>query len=404
MFAKNNFLHQNFSSTPSLKARIALSIIFLYLLCSPFYIFESGFPQPADFLLFLGVAGSFLFALTKTDSTINRTYLLGFSFAAYAFFVNVIHYVHYADIRLLLTSLIYVYNVSAFILISYLLTKYPKASHKILFWGIALALLGQFLHVEFIMSEHPFRATGAFNNPNQLAYWALLSAAILLVVKYHNKLNLFDYSLIGIAFYIQLVSLSKAGIITFCLLIFITLFSKAIQNKHRILVFILLIISAATLLTQASTLLPKIAESETVRTGVMRILSIGTEADDSLEGRGYMRLVENPAFLFLGAGEGAFWRYDQEGYDQELHSGIATLVFAYGPLGTFLFVAFIISVLRHKPLFFTALFLVIMLFGATHQNLRFSLFWVFLAGVNSLPRVTQKAPIQPEMNDSPSKA
>ncbi len=368
---------------------MALAIVFTYLLTSPFYIFQSGYPQPADFILVLGIMGSVFYALIQFQAKIDKAYILGITFAAYAFLINIIHYFHYDDIRLLLTSLIYSYNVAAFIFISFLLHKYPHAAFKILFWGAALSIIGQFIQVQFFPSSHPFRATGTFNNPNQLAYWALLVSALLLVIKYRTKLNIFDYGLLSLAFYIQMLSLSKAGIITSLLLIVACLFSKVIKGQHKIIVLISVTILSIFLITQAPSLLPQLVENDTIKTTTMRILNIGTEADDSLEGRGYHRLLENPTFLILGAGEGAFWRYDQEGYNQELHSGVATLLFAYGPFGTLIFCAFIFYILKQRPLFFTILFILIMLFGATHQNLRFSMFWVFLASINGLPRIVQ---------------
>ena len=114
-------------------------------------------------------------------------------------------------------------------------------------------------------------------------------------------------------------------------------------------------------------------------------MSIGEERDDSLDGRGYTRLVQNAIYLVLGAGEGAFWRHSGGGYNQELHSGLATIIFSYGVVGMSIFFMFLYGVVRKTSLFFTLIFIIVMMFGFTHQNFRFSLYWVYLAVIYMTP-------------------
>ncbi len=371
----------------SFESGLLILLFFLYLVLSPFYIFTSGYPQPADFILFLAMGSSFVVFLINKDLKANQIYLVGLIFAAHSLLINMIHYVYYPDIRFLLTSAIYIFNIGVFIFTSSLMRKYPKTILNIILYGVVLTVIIQFLHIQFIPTSHAFRAVGTFNNPNQLAYWVLLSASILFLIKSNSKLNLLDYGLLGLLYYIQIVALSKAGIITLALLYFLFFTLEAFKSKYRNIIFLIIPFLIIAGITQLSNISLDFSNYGAIEKAAERIVSIGDEGDDSLEGRGYDRLVENPIFLILGAGEGAFWRHEGGGHNQELHSGVATIFFSYGLMGTLLFSFLIFKVLRPNPIFYTAVFFIVMMYGFTHQNFRFSLFWVFLSIIYMAPTV-----------------
>lgn len=366
---------------------VFLGLFFLYFIGSPFYFFDSGLPQPADFILALGIISFFAYSSLRSKFSISQVYLAGMLFAVYAFLINLVHLYYYPDIRFFLTSLIYVFNISIFIFVSYLLKRHPSTSLNIIIWGILITTFIQTLHVLYVPSEHNFRAIGTFNNPNQLAYWALLTASILIVIKNNLRFTIFDYAALSALYYIQMLSLSKAGIITLTLIYLITFSTKIIKFKNSALIAAILLLSVIGTLSifQFSDFVEKINNIQALEKTTSRILSIGEEGDDSLEGRGYTRLTENPIYLVLGAGEGAFWRYAAGGYDQELHSGLATLFFSYGVIGVLVFSVFIFKILKNRPIFLISIFLIVMMYGFTHQNLRFSLYWVFLALIYIVP-------------------
>jgi hypothetical protein len=379
--------YSNTTLSLSVETGILLFLFFLYFIFSPFYVFSSGYPQPADFVLFLAIALSGFYFLTSRKSSVNKVYLVGLGFAFYALVINIVHYVFYPDIRFILTALIYVFNISIFIFTCFLIQKHPHIVRNTMLYGIVLTVVSQFLFVHFIPSDHPFRATGTFNNPNQLAYWVLLTAALLIVLKSHLKFTLLDIAILGVLFYIQMLSLSKAGIITLSLLYFISFIFITLKSKLRILILpltaIAVIFSATYFVTFTSAV--DLSNFKTLDTAVSRILSIGEERDDSLDGRGYTRLTHNAVFLVLGAGEGAFWRHSGGGYNQELHSGLATIIFSYGLVGMAIFFMFLYGVVRKTSLFFILIFMIVMMFGFTHQNFRFSLYWVYLAVLYMTP-------------------
>ena len=177
-------------ASTGIEAGILLFLFFLYFIFSPFYVFSSGYPQPADFVLFLAIGLSSFHSLTNRKRSINKVYLIGIGFAFYALVINMVHYAFYPDIRFILTALIYIFNISIFIFMCFLIQKHPRIVCNTMLYGIILTVVSQFLFVYFIPSDHPFRATGTFNNPNQLAYWVLLTAALLIILKSHLKFEL----------------------------------------------------------------------------------------------------------------------------------------------------------------------------------------------------------------------
>ena len=120
---------------------ILLFLFFLYFIFSPFYIFQSGYPQPADFILFFAIALSGFYFLTNRQNKINKVYLVGLGFALYALVINIVHYVFYPDIRFILTALIYIFNIAIFIFTCFLIQKNPKVVCNTMLYGIVLTVI-----------------------------------------------------------------------------------------------------------------------------------------------------------------------------------------------------------------------------------------------------------------------
>jgi hypothetical protein len=109
-----------------------------------------------------------------------------------------------------------------------------------------------------------------------------------------------------------------------------------------------------------------------------RFEMIGESRDDSYEGRGYDRILNNPEYLALGAGEGGYYRFDTLLIAGEVHSSFGTILFCYGVVGLFLFFRFLFYVFKGSSLFELLYFVPIFAYSITHQGLRDTFFWVFL--------------------------
>ena len=83
----------------------------------------------------------------------------------------------------------------------------------------------------------------------------------------------------------------------------------------------------------------RIADIETVANLQQRLEGIGAQKDNSLLDRGYNRLLNNPGYLILGAGEGDYERLDPdptqplEELYKEFHSTLGNILMSYGVIG-----------------------------------------------------------------------
>jgi hypothetical protein len=356
------------------------AIWLIYIVMAPFYVLGSGYPQPADGILILGAAPALALIFLKSNFKISSPVLIGFLFVGLTFLINVTHFAFSPDRKLLLSSIYYIYNFAIFLFVVDLFKKSPEKINRLTYIGLAISILLEFAVVIFEYGQE-FRSQGSFNNPNQLGYWSLLSFSLLIIIKRDKKINLIDVILILITFAIQTMSLSKAGIVSMVFCSGILFFSKIMTNTQRILVVVAVIFSVSYAASSNQGLMQSVLSVDTIQAAYTRLSTIGMQGDDSLEGRGYNRIKENPHYLILGAGEGANARYNVQ--KKELHSGLATLVFSYGILGAVLFFVFLFYVFRQCPWRHIFLIIPIMLYGLTHQNIRFTYFWVVIAAAYS---------------------
>lgn len=374
--------YQNYMTEQKIPLFI-LTIWVLYLVLSPFYVFPKGRPQPADFILMMGIIPilSTMFLSFKIRK-IKTVYVIGALFVLTTIGINFINYMFFPDIRFLLTMMIYPYNFCVFLFVVWLFQKDYKTAKNYSFYALIVTILIQLAVIQFFdFGYRGYRGTGGFENPNQLAYWTLLTGTMLIFLKRDEKLKLIDWLLLCILGFFQALALSKAGLIAYGLLIGFLFLTPKISRKAYI-IFFSVIVMTIFYLVMNPTALNQISDSvKPVEHVVERIQGIGSEPDDSVEARGYYRIIEYPLYTLLGAGEGAFARFDKEGYVREIHSGIATILFSYGLIGFTLFTCFLMLVAYRQPWYYILLCLPIILFGLPHQNFRFAHFWVFL-GIN----------------------
>lgn len=355
---------------------------FAYLVLSPFYVFPKGRPQPADFILMLGMLPVMLSYILHKRIQIPPVHLIGGLFVLLTIFVNCINYIYFPDIRFLLTALIYPYNFLVFLFVIWMFRKDFDTAVKSTFYGLAVTIIIQLFVIMFFESGfRGYRGTAGFENPNQLAYWVLLTAAMIVFLRRNGKIRAVDWLLLSILTYMQALALSKAGIIAFSIFLLMLFFTPKISRMGYVVVLMGVIATIFYAIYDFDNLNRAFSNIEPLKNVIARIEGIGTEPDDSPEARGYYRIIEYPLYSLLGSGEGAFYRFNAEGYNRELHSGIATIIFSYGLFGALLFGSFIFLIIYRQPWYYVMLFVPIILFGLPHQSFRFAHFWVFL-GIN----------------------
>jgi hypothetical protein len=363
------------ASTASLLPLLGLSA---YFVTSIFYVFPSGNPQPADFLLLLTIVATMLIAWRQLPNE-SGLYIAIALFVGWIVLINTIWYFISPDFVFLKKTSFYLYNMLVFLFVIAAGYHDWERLKVVIWWSCVIALLAQFLYLEFVFHGLGKRATGTFNNPNQLGYWALLVMACLAVVKERTPLRIWDVLALGAGFYILMLSLSKAASISGMLLVLLIVAFCRLRRASGLVLGAALVLGLMFEMASGG-LVERFMSFEPVANLEHRLSGIGKQEDDSLLHRGYIRLIQHPQYLAFGAGEGGFERLSQEAEKQgkELHSTLGTILMSYGLIGLGLFGMLLFVIFVRAPLASAAYLVPIMLYSITHMGLRFSLFWVFL--------------------------
>jgi len=360
------------------KGYFSLFLYALFLILTPFYFWRSGVPQIADFVLLLLIISYFFRKrLVIPGVSASRNFLLtGVIFVFYVVCVNFIWAVILSTTELfLLRSSYYVFNLLVSVVVIGLYSDYGDEFIELTFKVTWAALIIQITSFLILGGFGGLRTRIFFNNPNQLGYFALLAACIILFASSRIHVKLF-FLITGLIFAFILIaaSQSRGAILAFFGLVLMFMVSKGrkdIKKKFYLVFFIAVLLFA--ILSQTTTI---IQDSQLVRTVQRRIDAIGSRPTDSPIGRGYHRFTEYPEYWIFGAGEGDWSRF---GGTREIHSTIVNIQVSYGIIGSFLF--FLILFFSLKNDYFINWYLVaaILFYGLTHNGIRNSLFWILLA-------------------------
>ena len=371
------------ASTASLLPFLGLSA---YLVTSIFYIFPSGTPQPADFLLMFTIIATLLVAWRRAPNE-PVLYIALALFSGWIVLVNVVWFFISPDFVFLKKTSFYLFNMMVFLFVITAGYHDFERLKVVVWWSCVIALLSQLLYLEFVFHGVGKRATGTFNNPNQLGYWALLLMACLAVVKERAPLRPLDILALGAGFYVLMLSLSKAASISGTVLILLIIAFCRLQRASGLVLSVLLVLG---LVFQIATggLVERFMSFEPVTNLEHRLSGLGKQEDDSLFHRGYIRLIQNPQYLAFGAGEGGFERLTQDAdmQSKELHSTLGTVLMSYGLIGLGLFATLMLAIFGRAPAASIAYLVPVMMYSVTHMGLRFSEFWVFLGLVYAQSR------------------
>ncbi len=345
----------------------------IFILLFPFYVFSSGLPQPADMVMSVGLLlmmGGMRVRMHRSAFGPLRSLFL---FVGYVIVINLVwsviedKYTFNTKEGFLLSPLFYIYNAAVFMAGCALYSKYGRAFLVLTTYAVILSLLFQTAASTVYRGETlGGRGTLFFNNPNQLGYYALLSASI---IAYGCKR-------------LSLSALSQGALYLCCAYLATLSASKAALYSVAALAVVTLVHRARTMIVTAVLLGGALYFVEPTAWDDARARLASDDDDDQigvLEGRGYDRLWEHPEHLVVGAGEGGLARFPTEALGtHELHSSIGTLLFSYGVVGTLLFSVFVLRLLPGMTFLSSMLLVPAGLYGLTHQALRFSLLWILL--------------------------
>lgn len=343
----------------------------LYILLTPVYVVPNGLPQPGDMLILVLAPVVFVGWNGRMPKQMRELIFPLLAFTAYVIVLNLFWsaaqgaWAFHLKRGFLLSPLFYIYNAVMFLVA---LIMAQRHGEKFIYYTVRLVSLSAMIQVgiSMVYSRGLSRGVVLFNNPNQLGYYAVLSALIILIGQRRARLSAVMSALGLLAcLYLALYSASKAALACIVLMIVFGL----IERVRTILVAGVLTIGLLLTSNPVHDLLDKAQQR--------------VEKKDELgffEGRGYDRIFKHPEDLLFGAGEGNYQRYRTEAQGtHELHSSVGTLVFCYGAIGTLLLGMFIWRTVRGAPLRRMLLLMPAVAYGLSHQGLRFTLLWMLLA-------------------------
>lgn len=343
---------------------------------SQFYVFKSGIPQPAHYLIALALIGALI---SRSRIIIPRsgqsTLQWLFAFVVYQAAVNSIYFSINNDFDFLMQAIYIIYGFMTFVLISNLFLikaeffgKIPLSCLLGLLVLFALPLLG--------LGEYRFspRYNAFFNDPNQMAFWVLCVAAIS-ILYYGNSGHLILTAVIFLAAaFLIFLTASRSGLVGFVILAlgffagYLRGFEGVVKFKQIAAYLIGIFIASYGVYYFLNT------DSDAISFLLSRVDII--DAGEQARIRGYTRIFEYPEYIIFGAGHGMEGRFNAEG--TEIHSTWAGIVFYYGMPGIFLFLAVLYSIFKKLALNEKLFFLAPLFYSFSTFGLRTPIFWIFL--------------------------
>ncbi len=384
------------TNTPSLISWIDLSggwPEFLWgfvILSLSFNLYGPGNPQPGDFMMVAILCAPILLVQFKMPASIRRPIIALAVFLLYVFACNFVWATATSEFDFFKASAFYAFNFSVFL--GYLVMLGDRGDDWLrwtLYGFAATLVMLALLSFPFADRAESGRLELFFVNPNQLAYHVLLCATIVVMLApRYDVPRLVLYGLLLCAFYIELRTYSRAGVLGIVLLGVL----QVVQRPTLVTVLVLpLFVLALYLDLQA-------LDADLWENRIQSVQESTT--DDYLTDRGIERMFEHPEYMFVGAGEGNFLRFHPR--KLEIHSSAATLLFSYGIVGIALFLVFLrlLSVTAGPRL--TLLMIPVLSYSLFHQGMRARPFWLLLAvalGVGVLNAIEIiKAPKEPALS------
>lgn len=367
---------------------LPLGLLALGILANPFYVLRSGLPQPGDFVIMAAVA--MLLAGSRFRLQIPRAVqvpaFLVTAFAAWVTLVSLTWALLLGDARVAIAFLFITYNVSAFLTVLSLPARYgPGVTSTVgLFYAAAVILVTALVPVFY--EPWMYRQEFMFNNPNQVGYFAVFSTSCYAVVPGRTRFPVWlDALVLGGAAILVVMSASRAAFFGLVPLAFFIARSRGATGSLAIggLVAAALV---GLLYLSGPALTPGL-EGPDMASRTNRLTDV--EAGAGME-RGYERILDYPEYTLLGAGEGGLQRFNVGAFDLEIHSTPGTLLFSYGIVGLSLMAGVLLWLVRRGGWSSLLWIAPPVLVGITHNTLRQTDLWVFLA--LAVLRVAPSAP------------
>ena len=201
---------------------LASGALSIYLICVPFYVFPSGIPQPSDFVLCIAFAAITLHILYTNRLAFERVYqtflILIAVLVIYIWTVDLVWMALLANPTMMAFPVFYLFNFLAFeILLLTFQSVHNADTTRLIARSCIVAVLLQAVLSPLVTTT--FSPTGVrqvlfFNNPNQLANYAVLTGSIVALARDRALVSFTAYALALLSVtWLVALSLSKAGLV-----------------------------------------------------------------------------------------------------------------------------------------------------------------------------------------------
>lgn len=399
------------------------SLVLIYAVLSPYYIFQSGGLQPSSIFMIAAFSLFLYLSLSSKEDKI-RTNISGILhthkhlvyFVILATGINVLWYIASPDKELMLSSFYLVFNVLVVLMFSGI-SKDDRFLSK-LSGLLQFNIIAQLFIYLFNLGRHysPDRYMGTFNDPNQLAFYIFISLIVTFIIRNltskstTNKLNIATW----LAGLFLIYSSGSTGVLL-GIMVFILLgtlhyvYSNTLKMKNRMradvvrllatLLFIATLLIAAWTYSQSSEsawVRSNNTSSETLLTDRLeeKINKASGDADITLaEDRGLDIIYKYHHYIFFGAGAGNYNRYTEAAQNTglEIHSTLS-LIFYYGLIPSIILCMWFVSQLRKASSWLLISAAAILIESLFLINYRQPLFWIAFTLIGLHPTARQAMP------------
>jgi hypothetical protein len=350
-------------------------ILYFAIALYPIYLFPSGTIQISHFLLIIfSILTLIHIGISPNKYFFTFSFLLIYIYFVEGFYVFYdIYEIGHFNLKYLKGVLFLTYN---FILtVSLMSFLNHKRRFNVILYGLATAILIILFSIlyEYFFKTFEYRFQSYFNNPNQLGYFSV--CCFSLIYLFYRNLYISYYFMIAsivIVVLFSILTLSKAAFISlFLCVVFVIKPYNYKYSKIIIAILLLLIILFMTFFYQ------QILETHVFS----RFINTLNENDSSLKMRGYFVYFE-ANYLEAIFGMGPKKIHDLQGY--EVHSTFMMILSSYGFIGFSIFSLLILfwALDIKKSYGFSGVICVCapsILYGLTHNGIRFSMFWIIFA-------------------------
>lgn len=347
--------------------------LFIGVLSTQFYVFSSGLPQPSHlallaFSFFVIIDLLYKFELNELKFIDGTKSLL--LFVLYCVVLNVIFSIVEQDIEFQRSSIYMIYNLVVFFsILSYL--KIEDKGELIIYASCVISLMCLFFLSVFDLGRFNYfpRFNAFFNDPNQMAFWAICTFVLVI---FSNKINkYFMIVLFCMLLSIILASMSRSGLLAVIFVIVGVLFSYCTRKQLMFIFYISFVFLIGILLIQFDFSFYSIQKE-----GDIFDRLVNTDFREQAQIRGYGRFFDFSEYLIFGAGQGLDARFNSI---FEIHSTWAGVFFYYGIIGLSFLIYFLHSIARNLEFSKLAFFMAPLFYSFSTYGLRTPIFWVILA-------------------------